>query len=318
MGDSEDCASEGSDGEFLPGATDLPPAVRRRVNALKQIQLATFRQEVEYYREIHQLDLKYQKTWNENNEQRRKILVGEYEPTDKECEWKEDEDETITKLESLKIDEKTEFGNQKGIPDFWLTVLKNANDTILHGLVEPIDMPILKSLEDITVSLPDTNSGFTLKFYFADNDYFTNKVLTKEYELKNEIDPDEPLEFDGPEMSKAKGCKIDWKPGKNPGTKVVKQKVKQKGKGKGGQKFVTKEEKRDTFFNFFKPPKVPDNLQEQEEVDDVTQALVAEDFDVGINLKEKIIPKAVLYFTGDALSDDEFDDFDSDDDLEED
>merc|ERR1712156_883240 len=85
------------------------------------------------------------------------------------------------------------------------------------------------------------------------------KELTKEYLMKNTFDPEDPLDFDGPEIYKSKGCKIGWKAGKNTTVKVIKQKQKSKGKGKGGQKFTTKQEKRESFFNFFSPPKVPDN-----------------------------------------------------------
>merc|ERR1712227_1089636 len=219
MSDSEDLSGDdGGQGEKFLFKTEfnkvdeLPPEVFRRVKALKNIQLDNVIHEVEYYKELHKLDLKYQKIYDENN--------------------------------------------VKGIPDFWLTVFQNANDTVLHGTVEQIDEPILKSLQDVTVTLPESNTGFSLNFHFAPNDYFSNTVLTKEYELKNDYDKEDPLDYDGPEVSKAVGCNIDWKPGKNPGVKIITKKVKPKGKGKGGPKTVTKEEKRHTFFTFFKPPVV--------------------------------------------------------------
>jgi len=37
--------------------------------------------ESDYYREVHQLDLKYQKVYDEINKQRASILAGEYEPS---------------------------------------------------------------------------------------------------------------------------------------------------------------------------------------------------------------------------------------------
>merc|ERR1712080_357719 len=60
------------------------------------------------------------------------------------------------------------------------------------------------------------------------------------------------------------------------------------GKGKGGQKFTTKQEKRESFFNFFSPPKVPDN---EDDIDDVLQALITEDFDIGFAIKESSSPE---------------------------
>merc|ERR1712098_423082 len=94
----------------------------------------------------------------------------------------------------------------------------------------------------------------------------------------------------------------------------VKKKTKPKGKGKGGPKFVTKEEKRDSFFNFFKPPEVPEPEKDEDDdkIIDEDMELLNEDFDIGLAIKEKLISKAVLYFTGEA------DDIDIDDDFDED
>jgi len=319
MSDSEDF-SDDEDFRPRPGAIDLdslPPDVIRRVKALKNLQFANIKHEVAYYNEVHKLDLKYKKLYDENNEQRRKIFLGEQEPTDKEADWKdpETEEDVIKKMEKLDVD-KDNQPPVKGIPNFWLTAFQNSNEGLFNGVFQPIDEPIFKYLEDITLTLPEKNTGFILNFHFGSNEFFTNQILTKEYEMKSEIDMDDPLDFDGPEIFRSKGCKIEWKSGKNTTVKVIKQKVKQKGKGKGGQKFVTKNEKRESFFNFFSPPKVPDDPKE--EVADEQQALINEDFEVGFNIKEKLIPKAVLYFTGEALEDDD-DDFedDSEDDADE-
>lgn len=52
---------------------------------------------------------------------------------------------------------------------------------------------------------------------------------------------------------------------------------------------------------------------------DENRATLAIDFDVGFAIKEKIVPRAVLYFTGEILEDDEdFEDVDSDETEEED
>ena len=86
---------------------------------------------------------------------------------------------------------------------------------------------------------------------------------------------------------------------------------------KSPDKALTKEVKIDSFFNFFAPPAVPSDPAE--EMSDENRATLAIDFDVGFAIKEKIIPRAVLYFTGDLLEDDEdFEDVDSDETEEED
>ena len=88
---------------------------------------------------------------------------------------------------------------------------------------------------------------------------------------------------------------------------------------------MKKEEKRETFFDFFKPPEIPEDTKKDEEETDAALELLNEDFDIGLNIKEKLIPKAVLYFTGeigdldmddDDDDDEDFDDEDIDDDLD--
>merc|ERR1719315_445802 len=148
--------------------------------------------------------------------------------------------------------------------------------------------------------------GFTLHFHFAPNQYFTNSVLTKHYEMKCEPPEDDPFSFEGPEIFKCTGCPIDWLKGKNLTVKQVKKK--QKHKSKGSVRTITKQVKADSFFNFFDPPAVPNA-----EVDEDTQALLTADFEIGHYIRERIVPRAVLFFTGEALEDEsDLDDEESD------
>ena len=64
----------------------------------------------------------------------------------------------------------------KGIPKFWLHVLKNGNEEALMGLVEEHDEAVLENLTNITVALDSDNAGFTLGFHFQENEFFTNQV----------------------------------------------------------------------------------------------------------------------------------------------
>jgi len=146
--------------------------------------------------------------------------------------------------------------------------------------------------------------GFTLNFHFAPNEFFTNEVLTKRYVMKCEPDEQEPFSFEGPEIVKCKGCQIDWKKNKNLCVKLVKKK--QKHKGHGTVRTVTKTVQSDSFFNFFSPPQVPEG--EDAEIDEEAQATLASDFEIGHFIREQIVPRAVLYFTGEALDDDSDDD----------
>jgi len=310
-----DSGSSDGEVEFRPciDVSSLPNSVQNRVKALKNLQLEIVKAEAAYYKEVHQLDVKYQQQYDSINKKRTEILSGEHEPTGSEIEWKEkatekgDDVEVVTngvhKLD-IGMDEDT-----KGIPRFWLYTMKNANEDTLMGMLEPHDEPVLEYLTDITVTLNQpANTGFTLNFVFAENPYFTNSVLTKAYTLREEPDPESPLEYDGPEIIACKGCTIDWKAGKDVTKNTVKVKNIKARKGSKGspEKVLTKEVKADSFFNFFNPPEMPapDSEEEMNEEDKVT---LAADFDVGFAIKEKMITRAVLYFTGEAFDEDDDD-----------
>ena len=138
----------------------------------------------------------------------------------------------------------------------------------------------------------------------------------KDY-FDNLPDSESPLEYDGPDIFRCKGCKIDWLEGKDVTQKTIKiKKIKaRKGAKSSPEKALTKCVAADSFFTFFGPPDVPEDPKA--EVNDDDRAVFAIDFDVGFAIKEKIIPRAVLYFTGDLFEDDdEFEDCDTEDEEE--
>ena len=51
--------------------------------------------------------------------------------------------------------------------------------------------------------------------------------------------------------------------------------------------------------------------------DDETEALLSADFEIGHYIRERIVPRAVLYFTGDALDDDDFEEEEEEEEEEE-
>ncbi|CAJ1054198.1 nucleosome assembly protein 1-like 1 isoform X3 [Xyrichtys novacula] len=239
----------------------LPKVVKRRVNALKNLQVKCAHIEAKFYEEVHELERKYAALYQPLFDKRSDIVKAAYEPTDEECEWKADEEEELTvskqdemkekaKLEEEKKDEEKE--DPKGIPEFWLTVFKNVD--LLSDMLQEHDEPILKHLQDIKVKFSDPGQpmSFTLEFHFEPNDFFTNTVLTKTYKMRSEPDESDPFSFDGPEIMSCTGCTIDWTKGKNVTLKTIKKK--QKHKGRGTVRTVTKTVPNDSFFNFFTPP----------------------------------------------------------------
>jgi len=306
----------------------LPQCMKKRVNALKNIQVQCEQLEAKFYEEAHSLEMKYAALFKPHYDKRKAIVNSEYEPTKEEIKWVEpgevepdeeekekekDEDEKMAEsiLNQLKLDE-----NTQGIPEFWLTVMKNVELT--EDMIKEQDEDILKHLIDVTVTLtgmPDEDGsgvtkdmGFILEFHFSPNDYFSDSVLTKTYKMNSVPDKDDPFSFDGPEIYACTGCDISWKKGKNVTQKLVKKKQKQKG---GNQiRFVTKTVKTDSFFNFFDPP----DIENEDELDEETEELLAADFEIGDFFRQRMIPKAVLFYTGEAME--EFDDSDEEDDNE--
>jgi len=303
----------------------LPAPVKKRIKALKKIQLEATKQEAKFYEEVHKLECKYHRLYEPLYKKRAQITAGTYEPTEDECEWPSDSEDEETELSDGVKEKKAKIENEKegkeegkkedadvkGIPSFWLTIFKNVD--MLSEMVQEADEPLLELLQDITVTFSESAPmGFTLHFHFKENDYFNNPILTKEYEMKCEPMEDDPFGFEGPEIFKCKGCSIDWKKGKNLTVKQVKKK--QKHKSKGNVRVITKQVKADSFFNFFDPPQVPDDPTA--EVDEDTQAILTADFEIGHYIRERIVPRAVLYFTGEALEDES--DFEEEEDEDDD
>merc|ERR1712193_195706 len=296
----------------------LPAPVKRRLKSLKKIQLESTKIEAKFYEEVHKLECKYHEMYKPLYVQRGRITKGEYEPNDDECQWPSDDEEDDeelagdmkdkAKLEDEKTKKEAEERDVKGVPDFWLTIFKNVD--MLQETVQEADEPVLSKLTDITVTFSESPMGFTLHFFFAPNDYFSNSVLTKEYEMRCEPSEDDPFSFEGPEIFKCKGCTINWKePGKNLTVKTVKKK--QKHKSKGNVRTITKQVKNDSFFNFFDLPPISDDPDA--DFDPETQDLLTADFEIGHYIRDRIIPRAVLFFTGEALEDDEFDEEEEED-----
>merc|ERR1711971_1496682 len=105
MGEVNDSINSDGDGDFFPAldVSLLPKSVRDRVKALKKVQFETIKVEEEYYKEVHDLDLKYQKAYDNINAKRMKIIGGKHEPTGYEIDWPSDEeaDEDVKKDEDL-------------------------------------------------------------------------------------------------------------------------------------------------------------------------------------------------------------------------
>jgi nucleosome assembly protein 1-like 1 len=278
----------------------LPVNVRQRIHALKNLQSQNVEIEAEFHKEVLELEKKYLVRHNVLYSKREKIISGEYEPTEEET--KRDEEDGMPP--APEVDE-----SFIGIPEFWCTALKNLPP--LRDTITEKDEEALKNLSDIKYRFLDGNPGFALDFYFKPNEYFSNEVLTKTYFL--EYSPDSAEEI----YDHAEGTVIDWKEGKDLSVKV--EIKKQVNKATKKTRTVKKTIPVDTFFNFFSPMQPP-SPEEEADLDDDDYQKFEIDYDVGEMIKERLIPNAVDWFTGQALqeydeeSEGSFDEYDEDDD----
>uniref|UniRef100_A0A7N0UV54 Uncharacterized protein n=1 Tax=Kalanchoe fedtschenkoi TaxID=63787 RepID=A0A7N0UV54_KALFE len=275
-------------GQHIDILETLTPTVRKRVEVLKEIQSQHDELEAKFLEERAALEAKYQKLYQPMYTKRFEIVNGIIEVAGNSAEAAMDHDES-------KADE------EKGVPDFWLNAMK-TNEVLAEEITER-DEAALKYLQDIKWSRIDDPKGFKLEFFFATNPFFKNSILTKTYHM---VDEDEPI------LEKAIGTEIEWYPGKCLTQKILKKKPK---KGSKNAKPIMKTENCESFFNFFNPPQVPDDDEDiDEDTAEELQGQMEQDYDIGSTIRDKIIPHAVSWFTGEAVQGDEFGDLDDEDD----
>ncbi|XP_021910964.1 nucleosome assembly protein 1;3-like, partial [Carica papaya] len=220
--------------------------------------------EAKFLEERAALEAKYQKLYQPLYAKRYDIVNGvvEVEGTPNESEMDQGEDAAT---------------EEKGVPDFWLIAMKN--NEVLSDEITERDEGALHYLKDIKWCRIENPKGFKLEFFFDNNPYFKNSVLTKTYHM---IDEDEPI------LEKAIGTEIEWYPGKCLTQKILKKKPK---KGSKNAKPITKTEDCESFFNFFSPPQVPD---EDEDIDEETaeelQNQMEQDYDIGSTISRQNYP----------------------------
>ncbi|XP_009606365.1 nucleosome assembly protein 1;3 [Nicotiana tomentosiformis] len=280
---------QGLTGKHSNVLENLSPNVRKRVEVLREIQTQHDELEAKFFEERAALEAKYQKQYQPLYTKRSEIVNGVVEV---------DGEATQT---AVADEEEDKDAVEKGVPDFWITAMKN-NEVLAEEITER-DEGALKFLKDIKWSRIENPKGFKLEFFFETNPYFTNTVLTKTYHM---IDEDEPI------LEKAIGTEIEWYPGKCLTQKILKKKPK---KGSKNTKPITKTEQCESFFNFFSPPQVPDDEEDiDEDAAEELQNLMEQDYDIGSTIRDKIIPHAVSWFTGEAAQDEDYIDLEDDED----
>ncbi|KAH9739973.1 nucleosome assembly protein 1 [Citrus sinensis] len=154
---------------------------------------------------------------------------------------------------------------EKGVPDFWFIAMESHHE--LRQNIVRHDQGALKYLTDIKWCRINDSEGFKLEFTFGPNPYFKNSVLEKTYRM---IDETYIV------LEEAIGTVIDWYP---------------------GQCLIEKAER--SFFNFFKPPEVPTDV-EGFEAEKLRYQLRC-DYDIGVAFRDELICHAVGWYTEDII-----------------
>lgn len=262
----------------------LSPGVRARVEELKRLQEDRDSLHQDFLKEKRELERKYEEKERPLFDKRARIVSGEEEVASQEQAGQED---------------------QPGVPEFWLVALKNCEE--LEEYITEKDEEALKHLLDIRAErLPDGEPGFVLHFIFQQpNPFFTNTTLSKTYRM---ADDEEPM------LQRAEATPIEWKQGKQLTVKVMKRKPKKPGASSG-----YKRECADSFFNFFSPPQVPESADQLQDGDmEQLQEQLELDYAMGVAIKDKVVPSAVRWFTGEALAGDDDEDDEEEDEEEDD
>ncbi|KAF8244780.1 NAP-domain-containing protein [Wilcoxina mikolae CBS 423.85] len=266
----------------------LPAPVRRRITGLRGVQKEHSKLEAQFQEEVLQLEKKYFAKFTPLYEKRAKIVNGLEEPTEEEVVAGKEDEGSDTEDAKEKKEESTE--TMTGVPEFWLSAMKN--NALLAETITERDEAALKHLTDIRLSYLDT-PGFKLHFVFADNEFFTNKEITKTYYYQDENGYGGDFIYDH-----AEGDKINWKDGKDLTVRI--ESKKQRNKNTKQTRVVKRTVPTESFFNFFTPPKPPTDFDEDEEDQDDIEDRLELDYQLGEDIKEKLIPRAIDWFTGEA------------------
>ena len=191
---------------------NLPVTVRRRVAGLKGVQKDHAKLEAQFQEEVLQLEKKFFAKFSPLYQKRAAIVNGKSEPSEEEIkagERGEDADEA-GKGAAIKTEPKEgeeDATPMTGIPEFWLSAMKN--EPSLASMITDEDEDALKHLTDIRMEYLD-RPGFRIIFEFAENEFFSNKAITKTYFYQEETGYGGDFIYDH-----AEGDKIEWKAEKN-------------------------------------------------------------------------------------------------------
>jgi len=257
--------------------------------------------EKQFKAEHHKLEAKYEALYKPFYDKRAKVIDGAEEVKSEDI---------AEQLKKVKLED-TITSNEKGVPGFWAKCLKNSHQ--FGALISAKDEKILAHLSDVTCDFREDGS-FTLAFKFTPNEFFDHPELKRDFILSDKLD-----------IKKIDSTNIVWK-SEDVNPTIEKQKKNIKNKKSGTKKTVTKTVTVPSFFSFFKSYDM-DNIKKKEDVEENEDEedemgedeIIEEEYELGLFIKEELIPYAIEYYLGvindgDDYSDGEGEDFEDEED----
>ncbi|OEH79391.1 nucleosome assembly [Cyclospora cayetanensis] len=177
-----------------------------------------------------------------------------------------------------------------GLPGFWLAVLER--DSRIRATLKDGDRAALLYCQDIRAEKRlRREEGFKLFFFFSENPFFSNQVLSKEFLMRPE--------GDDLVVSKTIGTDIQWKEGMDL-TKSIRISKQRNIRTKEVRVLQTISEEK-SFFRFFDFTEVPSpkamKIMGEDDTRELFKRLSAE-YDIAMILRDLIIPRAVNIYLG--------------------
>jgi hypothetical protein len=281
----------------------IPRGAKAFINNLQEMDMEVADAMAAYESERKLLERKYQDKLKGLYDQRLNVLHGR----SPDAELKNTNNSDGKKMYCEGIAHKSQV-----LPGFWRIAMENSS--LLREAIAKHDIECLDYLVDIQHRiLPSADGGmdsdetqkvgFAIDFIFdaANNPFFSNSILTKEYIILSMFDST----ISEPVLRKINGTKINWYDGKDLTHKLVKQRK----KGTSQTRMVLKP--RVSFFNFFDAPTMEDIESEEEYTErcDIFDL----DLEMALIIREKTIPRAIRHYTGEINSSSDDDDDDDDD-----
>ena len=262
--------------------------VRVTVTAAKDVDDEWAELDLEFQRKRHALAVEYNKQFLELHAKRKALVTGAVAPAADAAAKEATMSQSFAEDSGGEVNAKGE-SDVKGVSGFWLRALNNAgadNFDISEWDLEPLQHLIDVRIVHTPLASEDADTFlYKVEAEFSENDFFSDSVLTTTFEV--------PLMQDAgtPSVVDRKFSGIAWKsPEKN--VTVERTSKTQRKKGSNATRTVTKEEPRESFFNFF----LPADTEDEEEAEYVNENFfrVAEHF-------TQVVPQAANYFIGIAM-----------------